>query len=170
MPLATCPLRGLKFHSYPLNLPPQSASFVLPFRQGDSSPTKPTWWTPRKFNTIPMVFYFSVARQPCDHPTAVGATSVPVSLELKDTVVRAYRTDPVQVRSCPSVSLFDYMNARVLLRTSDEQMETLKASEIWAINHTLITRSWFIDHVFGSLKLKDKPYQYTILCSCGQLS
>ncbi|QHO59960.1 uncharacterized protein DS421_3g103340 [Arachis hypogaea] len=54
-------------------------------------------------------------------------TSVPVSLELKDTVVRAYRTDPVQ-----------------------EQMETLKASEIWAINHTLITRSWLIDHVFGS--------------------
>ncbi|XLR25892.1 hypothetical protein HN51_039123, partial [Arachis hypogaea] len=46
-------------------------------------------------------------------------TSVPVSLELKDTVVRAYRTDPVQVRSCPSISLFDYINARVLLRTSD---------------------------------------------------
>ncbi|KAL4370577.1 hypothetical protein AHAS_Ahas06G0079700 [Arachis hypogaea] len=28
-------------------------------------------------------------------------TAVPVSLELKDTVVRAYRTDPVQVRSYP---------------------------------------------------------------------
>ncbi|KAL4370587.1 hypothetical protein AHAS_Ahas06G0080700 [Arachis hypogaea] len=101
MPFATCPLRGQKFHSYPLSLPPQSASFVLPFRQEDSSPTKLPWWTPCKFNTIPMVFYFSDARQPCDHPTAVDTTAVPVSLELKDTVVRAYRTDPVQVRSYP---------------------------------------------------------------------
>ncbi|XLT22974.1 hypothetical protein HN873_054266 [Arachis hypogaea] len=113
-------------------LPPQSASFVLPFRQEDSSPTKLPWWTPCKFNTIPMVFYFSVARQPCDHPTTVNAvrtilhchrwTSVPVSLELKDTVVRAYRTDPVQVRSCPFISLFDYINALVLLRTSDVRL------------------------------------------------
>ncbi|KAK8635955.1 hypothetical protein V6N13_004666 [Hibiscus sabdariffa] len=29
-----------------------------------------------------------------------------VSLELKDTEVRAYRTDPVQVRSCPVSSRF----------------------------------------------------------------
>ncbi|KAL4392584.1 hypothetical protein AHAS_Ahas03G0359700 [Arachis hypogaea] len=43
-------------------LPPQSASFVLPFRQEVSSATKLPWWTPCKFNTIPMGFYFSVAR------------------------------------------------------------------------------------------------------------
>ncbi|CAL5188248.1 unnamed protein product [Lathyrus oleraceus] len=30
----------------------------------------------------------------------IHQTYVPVSLEIKDTVVRAYRTDPVQVRSC----------------------------------------------------------------------
>ncbi|XLT61468.1 hypothetical protein HN873_017992 [Arachis hypogaea] len=97
MPLATCPLRGLKFHSYPLNLPPQSASFVLPFRQGDSSPTKPTWWTPRKFNTIPMVFYFSVARQPCDHPTAVGAVR---------TILHCHRWKPPErIRSGPLITL-----------------------------------------------------------------
>ncbi|XLU52971.1 hypothetical protein S245_047619, partial [Arachis hypogaea] len=29
----------------------------------------------------------------------IHQTLVPVSFELKDTVVRAYRTDPVQVRS-----------------------------------------------------------------------
>ncbi|XLU18500.1 hypothetical protein S245_054566 [Arachis hypogaea] len=62
----------------PRSLPPQSASFVLPFQQEDSSPTKLPWWTPCKFNTIPMVFYFSVARQPCDHPTTVGENDPPL--------------------------------------------------------------------------------------------
>ncbi|KAK8546705.1 hypothetical protein V6N13_067900 [Hibiscus sabdariffa] len=36
----------------------------------------------------------------------INQTWNPVSLELKDTEVRAYRTDPVQVRSCPSNSCF----------------------------------------------------------------
>ncbi|KAK8997501.1 hypothetical protein V6N11_012060 [Hibiscus sabdariffa] len=36
----------------------------------------------------------------------INQTWNPVSLELKDKEVRAYRTDPVQVRSCPSCSCF----------------------------------------------------------------
>nr|GMD10260.1 methionine--tRNA ligase, mitochondrial [Ipomoea batatas] len=55
-------------------------------------------------------------RQPRDHPNYESIaendplrlrpvkTWFPVSLELKDTEVRAYRTDPVQVRSCPGIS------------------------------------------------------------------
>jgi len=36
-------------------------------------------------------------------PSFIHQTAVPVSLELKDTDVRAYRTDPVQVRSWPKL-------------------------------------------------------------------
>ncbi|KAK8630733.1 hypothetical protein V6N13_079513 [Hibiscus sabdariffa] len=36
----------------------------------------------------------------------INQTSNPVSLELKNTEVRAYRTDPVQVRSCSYNSRF----------------------------------------------------------------
>ncbi|XP_020975549.1 uncharacterized protein LOC107631608 [Arachis ipaensis] len=53
----------------------------------------------------------------------------------------ASMVDPMQVQHHSNGFLFF---------CCQEQMETLKASEIWAINHTLITRSWLIDHVFGS--------------------
>ncbi|KAL7138032.1 hypothetical protein ABFS83_10G135600 [Erythranthe nasuta] len=38
-----------------------------------------------------------------EQPWFIHQTWLPVSLEIKDTEVRAYRTDPVQVRSCPII-------------------------------------------------------------------
>jgi len=49
----------------------------------------------------------------------IHQTYVPVSLEIKDTVVRSYRTDPVQVRSCFEVLSSRYINIWVLLLLSD---------------------------------------------------
>ena len=74
--------------------------------------------------TIPIEPTSSVENDPLQHwPTEAGQainhaliarplfihqTEVPVSLELKDTEVRAYRTDPVQVRSW-HVSLLSFI-------------------------------------------------------------
>ncbi|KAK8712543.1 hypothetical protein V6N13_147780 [Hibiscus sabdariffa] len=41
-------------------------------------------------------------------PQFINQAWNPVSLELKETEVRAYRTDPVQVRSCPFNSQFQF--------------------------------------------------------------
>ncbi|KAG2275320.1 hypothetical protein Bca52824_057875 [Brassica carinata] len=43
----------------------------------------------------------------------------PVSLEIKDTEVRAYRTDPVQVRSCSSLLSLGYIYNEVFYYSSD---------------------------------------------------
>ena len=52
----------------------------------------------------PLLHWPTEAGQAINHaliarPLFIHQTEVPVSLELKDTEVRAYRTDPVQVRS-----------------------------------------------------------------------
>ena len=44
---------------------------------------------------------------------------VAVSLELKDKEVRAYKTDPVQVRLCSHGSAFSYKSPCVLVSISD---------------------------------------------------
>ncbi|KEH27642.1 hypothetical protein MTR_5g024973 [Medicago truncatula] len=44
----------------------------------------------------------------------IHQTYVPVSLEIKDTVVRSYRTDPVQVRSCLIVLSFSKTKAALV--------------------------------------------------------
>ncbi|XLR64328.1 hypothetical protein S83_015000, partial [Arachis hypogaea] len=49
----------------------------------------------------------------------INQTLVSVSLELKDTDVRAYRTDPVQVRSWPIGCVFSYKTCACFVNADD---------------------------------------------------
>ena len=65
-------------------------------------PSQTHIWAQKRSSTAPMITRSGVA---VNHALIIRSrfinqTWFPVSLELKDTEVRAYRTDPVQVRSC----------------------------------------------------------------------
>jgi len=80
-------------------------------------------------------------------PCLINQTWFPVSLELKDTVVRAYRTDPVQVRSWTSSSSSVLVNAFSVLYIADEGQRECRSAvqevELSQLSYAKINRFAF---------------------------
>ena len=91
----------------------QPCDHPKPHGCGENDPLLP------KGDTLQEGIIQAINHAPITRSRFIHQTMVPVSLELKDTEVRAYRTDPVQVRSWLLDSTFGYKNIFACIYASD---------------------------------------------------
>ncbi|CAI8588518.1 unnamed protein product [Vicia faba] len=90
----------------------------------------------------------------------IHQTYVPVSFEIKDTVVRAYRTDPVQVRH---TSLSRTWSSKISTRVSCTLltrvwlMRCLRKKNNWWSSSSMFSNTWVI------LKMRDMEIHFVSL-------